>query len=196
MKNSEVEIGSHYIAKVSRRITVVKVTGKGHPKGWCATNLLTGNDVYFKTGGKLQRLATESEISLKDFGIRPKPATVKACKPVGFEIPDGPRCESLKSIIEMMANGATLPNVEPIPEATAEVFGRIANQEFDAPVPPKEEWVDRVKVIQRPILNFSTRDLAEAFADVVDKITGRKTLTYARCEEIIKIREKLFDILK
>jgi hypothetical protein len=34
-------------------------------------------------------------------------------------------------------------------------------------------------------------ELVKAFADVVDKFTERKTLTFARCEEIIEIRGKL-----
>lgn len=59
MKNSEVVIGGKYLARVSGLITIVEITGKGQPKGWCATNLKTNREVYFKTAGRLWGTASE-----------------------------------------------------------------------------------------------------------------------------------------
>lgn len=64
MKNKDVVIGERYVARVSGRITVVEITGKGHPKGWCAKNLKTGRDVYFKTGGRLWTLASKEYMKI------------------------------------------------------------------------------------------------------------------------------------
>ena len=79
MTNSEVIIGRHYIAKVSGRLCVVKVTSAGYPKGWCGTNLFTNHDVYFKTAGRLRRRASPEEIERKSYGMVQKP--VEPVKP-------------------------------------------------------------------------------------------------------------------
>ena len=59
MKNSEVVIGEKYIARISGKITLVEVLGKGYPKGWIGKNLATDREVYFKTGGRLRKPVRE-----------------------------------------------------------------------------------------------------------------------------------------
>jgi len=54
MKNAEVEIDAYYTAKVSQRITVVQVKARSG-KGWNVRNVITGRDIYFRSGGKLRK---------------------------------------------------------------------------------------------------------------------------------------------
>ncbi len=180
MKNSEVVIGEKYVSRVSGNITVVEILDKGHPKGWIAKNLRTGREVHFKTGGRLWHKATESSME-----------TYVGSSPIEkFARLDNPRCEGLVDIIKQMEAGATLPNAEPIPEATATVFDRIA----------VEEWKPRVKVVKPPI-NFSIYYLAKIIIDLVGSdnahdIHYKKGLPFERCEEIKRIRNKLVNIFK
>ncbi len=57
MKKSEVQIGSRYIAKVSGRLTVVRVTGESPHGGWVGQNVETGRamriraDPFRRRGG-------------------------------------------------------------------------------------------------------------------------------------------------
>jgi hypothetical protein len=72
MKNKDVVIGERYLARVSGLITVVEITGNGHPKGWCAKNLRTTREVYFKTGGRLWKIATKEDM-MSCLGFVPMP---------------------------------------------------------------------------------------------------------------------------
>ena len=65
MKSKDVVIGERYLARVSGRITVVEITGKGHPKGWRAKDFRSPlSDVYFKTGRRLWEPATEESMKI------------------------------------------------------------------------------------------------------------------------------------
>jgi len=54
MKKAEVEIGGKYWARVSGKITVVKINCVGYRKGWNATNMSTGCEVHIKSAQRLR----------------------------------------------------------------------------------------------------------------------------------------------
>ena len=53
MKRSEVEIGERYLAKVSGKRQVVKITRAHAQGGWTAVNVATGREVRIKTAARL-----------------------------------------------------------------------------------------------------------------------------------------------
>jgi len=53
MKNSEIQIGSVYIAKVTGKPTRVRIDSTVATGGWKATNLLTNRQVRIKTARRL-----------------------------------------------------------------------------------------------------------------------------------------------
>ena len=55
MKKAQVEIGSVYIAKVSGRLSRVKILRDSIYGGWVGLNLDTNCEVRIKTAGRLQR---------------------------------------------------------------------------------------------------------------------------------------------
>lgn len=57
MKKAEIEIGGKYIAKVSGKLTTVRINSKGHDKGWWATNLATDRTVRILSAQRLRRPA-------------------------------------------------------------------------------------------------------------------------------------------
>ncbi len=54
MKKADVEIGGEYAAKVSRKLTRVKILGRSPRGGWNAVNLNTGRVIYIRTAGRLR----------------------------------------------------------------------------------------------------------------------------------------------
>jgi hypothetical protein len=66
MKKAEIEIGGHYVAKVSGRLTVIKTdrtfrSGSSGRIHFQCTNLRSGRQVHM-TAAKMRRVATESEV--------------------------------------------------------------------------------------------------------------------------------------
>lgn len=57
MKKREIELGGHYVAKVSGRIVTVKVVRESPYGGWDAVNTVTGRAVRIKTAGRLHSRA-------------------------------------------------------------------------------------------------------------------------------------------
>ena len=54
MKNSKVQIGRYYVAKVSDRLTVVRIDAENPHGGWDATNMRTRKRVRIKSGRRLR----------------------------------------------------------------------------------------------------------------------------------------------
>lgn len=54
MKKDEVKIGGTYQAKVSGRLTEVRITGESRHGGWDAVNVLTNKKVRIKTAARLR----------------------------------------------------------------------------------------------------------------------------------------------
>jgi len=54
MKKNEVKIGGEYIAKVSDKLTTVRITGESRYGGWDAVNQTTGKKVRIKSAAKLR----------------------------------------------------------------------------------------------------------------------------------------------
>lgn len=56
MRKAEVKIGGVYVAKISQKLTKVRLDRECERwGGWYATNLLTGREVRIRTAGKLRR---------------------------------------------------------------------------------------------------------------------------------------------
>jgi hypothetical protein len=54
MRKAQVQIGGHYTAKVSERVTVVRIDSESRYGGWNATNVRTGRAVRIKTAARLR----------------------------------------------------------------------------------------------------------------------------------------------
>lgn len=57
MRKSEITIGNSYVAKISQKLTVVRIDSNCSYGGWLATNNATGREVHIPTAGKLRRPA-------------------------------------------------------------------------------------------------------------------------------------------
>lgn len=57
MKKAEIEVGGKYIAKVSNKLAVVKITNENRYGGWDATNVKTGRAVRIRSAQRLRRPA-------------------------------------------------------------------------------------------------------------------------------------------
>ena len=54
MKKKEVEIGKNYLAKISGKLTAVKIVSESPYGGWIGRNIATGREVRIKTAAKLR----------------------------------------------------------------------------------------------------------------------------------------------
>ena len=190
---TDIEVGKFYVAEISGNLSIVKITGVCVTGGWWAIIVETDSQVILNSADCFQREATGVEVSTKKVGATRQSAEIK------FVIKDGPRSAGFDELIKMMVAGATLPNAEPIPEATAEIFGRIARGEPDIQVGPQCDIITegRVEVGNPP----SFRKLAKVILDLTagQDIMGIKLHTgqsFVRCEEILEVRDKLLDILE
>uniref|UniRef100_A0A6M3XT58 Uncharacterized protein n=1 Tax=viral metagenome TaxID=1070528 RepID=A0A6M3XT58_9ZZZZ len=61
MKKYEIKIGGIYIAKISQKLTRVRVEEAHGNGGWYATNMETGRQVRIKSAAKLRRKAGNSD---------------------------------------------------------------------------------------------------------------------------------------
>ena len=57
MLKKDVEVGRRYVAKISEKLTVVRLDEESRFGGWQATNVNTGRSVRIKTAAKLRREA-------------------------------------------------------------------------------------------------------------------------------------------
>ena len=55
MLKKDIIVGEHYLAKVSNKLTVVKIFGTVSSGGWHAVNEATGKIIRVKTAGRLRR---------------------------------------------------------------------------------------------------------------------------------------------
>ena len=60
MKKNEVKVGGTYVAKVSDRLTTVRITGESRYGGWDAVNTKTGKAVRIKSAQRLRGSATRA----------------------------------------------------------------------------------------------------------------------------------------
>lgn len=54
MKKAEIEIGGVYVAKVSERLTKVRIDSVSAFGGWNATNLKTGREIRIRSAARLR----------------------------------------------------------------------------------------------------------------------------------------------
>ena len=59
MKKNEVQVGKHYVAKVSGHMATVRIDGESRFGGWDATNLRTSRKVRIKSAQRLRGLAPQ-----------------------------------------------------------------------------------------------------------------------------------------
>lgn len=59
MKKKNIEIGQTYVAKVSGRITAVRIVDESPYGGWNAVNVATGRSVRIKSAQRLRRPAPD-----------------------------------------------------------------------------------------------------------------------------------------
>lgn len=76
MKKNEIEIGGQYVAKISQRLTVVKIKSASPYGGWVAVNVKTGREVRIRTAAKLRR-AFHVNAAL-EYGAAPSQKTLRA----------------------------------------------------------------------------------------------------------------------
>ena len=62
MRKADVSVGHCYSAKVSGKLTYVRLDRESRYGGWDATNLATGRSVRIKTAGRLRRVVSEDYI--------------------------------------------------------------------------------------------------------------------------------------
>lgn len=59
MTKRDVRIGCEYLAKVSGKLTRVKLTGESPYGGWNAVNIATGRTIRIRTAARLRQSYTE-----------------------------------------------------------------------------------------------------------------------------------------
>ena len=65
MKKADVVIGQKYVAKISGKLTVVRLDRHAIQGGWYATNVSTGRPVRIRTAAKLRRAAILGWVAYK-----------------------------------------------------------------------------------------------------------------------------------
>ena len=56
MKKAEIKIGGYYQAKISNRLTIVRIDSKTlHGNGWMVTNMNTNRQIRIRSAAKLRR---------------------------------------------------------------------------------------------------------------------------------------------
>lgn len=65
MKKSDVKIGGVYVAKISDKLTRVRINSANRNGGWNATNLATNKEVRIKTAAKLRYEAVTTTVATK-----------------------------------------------------------------------------------------------------------------------------------
>jgi hypothetical protein len=64
MKKKEVTVGETYVAKVSGRITAVRITSENPYGGWMAVNVSTGRPIRIRTAARLRYKVPGSDTTL------------------------------------------------------------------------------------------------------------------------------------
>lgn len=78
MKKADVKIGGKYTAKVSDKLTTVRIDAENAHGGWDATNVATGKKVRIKSAQRLRGPATPAARGAKKAAGARGPAAVKA----------------------------------------------------------------------------------------------------------------------
>ncbi len=60
MKKQDLRIGSTYIAKVSRKLTRVRITRPSPYGGWVGINLATGREIRIRSAARLRCRANQN----------------------------------------------------------------------------------------------------------------------------------------
>ncbi len=106
MKQNEIKIGESYTAKVSDRLTKVRIDSKhSSGKGWNATNLATGKRIHIKSAQRLRSAASEpAKVAAK--ADAPKPEA-KAAAPKADKSPTSNTEAKVAAVAKATAPDAT-----------------------------------------------------------------------------------------
>ena len=63
MKKSEIEIGGTYVAKVSGRLTTVRIVNESQHGGWNAINTATKHAVRIRSAARLRRKVDQDRLA-------------------------------------------------------------------------------------------------------------------------------------
>jgi hypothetical protein len=75
MRQREITIGNAYEARVSGKVTTVRILRKAHRKGWIAKNEATGREVQILTAQRLRPLPAERPSASKRVQVYYQPVT-------------------------------------------------------------------------------------------------------------------------
>lgn len=98
VKKSDVKVGGEYVAKVSDKLTTVKITGESRHGGWDAKNVKTGKEVRIKSAQRLRGSAAAPKEPAKGAEAAPK-----AGKPCGT-------CTNCRNGAPQLCQGAPVAN--------------------------------------------------------------------------------------
>ena len=56
MRKNEIEIGSYYVARVSGRLTIVRIDRESPYGGWDATNIKTKREIHLRSAARLRHV--------------------------------------------------------------------------------------------------------------------------------------------
>ena len=132
VKKSDVKVGGEYVAKVSDKLTTVKITGESRHGGWDAKNVKTGKEVRIKSAQRLRGPATSPKEPAKGAEAAPK-----AGKPCGT-------CTNCRNGAPQLCQGAhvaapakeTPKATKAAPRAQRGPTGCAPGQEFGQDQPP------------------------------------------------------------
>jgi len=117
VKKSDVKVGGEYVAKVSDKLTTVKITGESRHGGWDAKNVKTGKEVRIKSAQRLRGPATSPKDPAKGAEAAPK-----AGKPCG-------KCINCRNGAPQLCQGAHVAApAQETPKATKVAPGRNVGQ--------------------------------------------------------------------
>ena len=118
MKKNEVKVGSPYMAKVSGKVVLVRITGESRYGGWDATNEATGKKVRIKSAQRLRgeakpKAAAKEAAPAADVGPTAKPDAKVAPEAKGKKAkaakPKGERKPSLLTLAADVLKDAKAP---------------------------------------------------------------------------------------
>jgi hypothetical protein len=99
MKKDQIRISGVYIAKISDKLTRVRIDGQNAHGGWDATNLSTNKKVRIKSPAKLRGPAPEKAAAAKaDTPAAPAPATKPAKVTKAKKAPAEPKARKLSGL--------------------------------------------------------------------------------------------------
>lgn len=116
MKKDQVHVGDTYIAKISDKLTRVRIDGANTHGGWDATNLTTNKKVRIKSPAKLRGTAPDGEAKQRTKAVAQAQATDAAANAHAVDPDRVPLSEVMKKPEAKGKNGKTPKAPQPVKE--------------------------------------------------------------------------------